>query len=368
MVEAVGIGRQTQWQPRRPLTRRPGQCIDTDIVYQTSSESRPRVDFHAHLAPALPDDALRETGVTRNEQGRLAVDGHPVGPPGLYDRDKLCAFLDERGLDEAVVSPPPPFFRQGLDAEARGRWVEAVNAGTLAAVAGESRLLPLAYLPFEDPAAALRAYEPIRSDGRWAGVCGSAGGSSASLADDAFAPLWLALDDDAALVFLHPGMSPDPRLGEFYLHNLLGNPVETAVAAAQLVFGDVLAAHPRMRVMLVHCGGCVPDLVPRWDRGVETSRPGVAPLREPPSLAVRRLFVDCLVHDPGAVNRAVAVFGEDRIVLGSDWPFPMGTEDPISLIAHRGAEFVRRVACDNAATALGRGPGEVNGAGTPRRA
>lgn len=302
-----------------------------------------------------------------SEQGSLVIDGHPVGPPGLYDRAKLCAFLDELGLGEAVVSPPPPFFRQGLDADARERWVRAVNTGTLAAVDDESRLLPLAYLPFEDPAGAMREYERIGADGRWAGVCGSAGGGSASLADAAFAPLWRALDDAAALVFLHPGMSPDPRLEPFYLHNLLGNPVETAVAAAQLVFGDVLAAHPRMRVMLVHCGGCVPDLVPRWDRGAHTDRPGVPTLRELPSDAVRRLFVDCLVHDPGAVDRALEVFGEDRMVLGSDWPFPMGSEDPAALIAHRGDAFVRRVACDNAAVALGREtrpePGQPAGRG-----
>lgn len=282
------------------------------------------------------------------------VDGHPVGPPGLYDRARLCAFLDERGLDEAVVSPPPPFFRQGLGAAARDRWVQALNSGTLAAVAGEPRLLALAYLPFEDPEAALREYERVRGDARWAGVCASAGGGSASLADAAFGLLWRALDQDAVLLFLHPGTSPDPRLEAFYLHNLLGNPVETAIAAAQLVFGHVLTAHPRLRAMLVHCGGCVPDLVPRWDRGVHTERPGVPALTELPSQAVRRLYVDCLVHDPGAVDRAVEVFGEDRMVLGSDWPFPMGIEDPAGLIAHRGEAFVRRVARVNAAAALGR--------------
>lgn len=84
-------------------------------------------------------------------------------------------------------------------------------------------------------------------------------------------------------------MSPDPRLADFYLHNLSGNPVETALVAAQSVFGDVLARHAGMRVMLVHCGGCVPDLMPRGDHGVRTSRPRLGPLSELPSAAVRRL-------------------------------------------------------------------------------
>jgi aminocarboxymuconate-semialdehyde decarboxylase len=312
-----------------------------------------RVDFHVHLAPDLDDEQVAALAIARDEEGRLVLDGHAVGPPDLYAPDRLLAFLDANGLDRAVVSVPPPFFRQDLDAEATAAWVRAINDGLAAVAAAHEQLLPLAYLPLEHPESAIAEARRLREEGGWAGYCASAGGRSVSLADDALAPLWRALDQDAALLLLHPGASPDQRLEEFYLHNLLGNPVETAVAAAQLVFGDVLPTHPRMRVLLVHCGGCVPDLVPRWDHGVATRRPGLRPLTEPPSTAVRRFFVDCLVHDPGAVDRAVEVFGEDKLVLGSDWPFPMGTKDPASLIAHRGEEFVERAATENARAALG---------------
>jgi aminocarboxymuconate-semialdehyde decarboxylase len=292
-----------------------------------------RVDFHTHLAPFAHDQVK--------------------GPPALQRPDGLLEHLEQCGLDRAVVSIPPPFFRQGLDAEEAAEWVRAVNDG-LAKVAGANEeLLPLAYLPLEHPELAIAEMRRLREEGGWVGYCASAGGRSVSLADEALAPLWRALDGDAALLLLHPGTSPDERLDEFYLHNLLGNPVETAIAAAQLVFGDVLPTHPQMRVLLVHCGGCVPDLVPRWDHGVATDRPGLRPLTEPPSTAVRRFFVDCLVHDPGAVDRAIKVFGEDKLVLGSDWPFPMGTKDPVSLIAHRGEEFVERVAVANVRAALG---------------
>jgi aminocarboxymuconate-semialdehyde decarboxylase len=312
-----------------------------------------RVDFHVHLAPDLDDEQAAVLVIARDDEGRLVLDGHAVGPPDLYAPDRLLAALAANGLDRAVVSVPPPFFRQDLDAEAAAAWVRAINDGLAAVAAAHDQLLPLAYLPLEHPEAAIAEARRLREEGGWAGFCAAAGGRSVSLADDALAPLWRALDQDAALLLLHPGATPDRRLEEFYLHNLLGNPVETAVAAAHLVFGDVLPTHPRMRVLLVHCGGCVPDLVPRWDHGVATHRPGLRPLTEPPSTAVRRFFVDCLVHDPGAVDRAVEVFGEDKLVLGSDWPFPMGTKDPVALIAHRGAEFVERVATVNARVALG---------------
>lgn len=304
------------------------------------------VDCHVHLAPRLEG--------WPEQDGKLVVEGKPVGPPALRQPERLIAQLDALGIDQALVSPPPPFFRQGLDAAEAGAWVRALNDGILEAVGADERLLALAYLPLEHPELALSELARCVPDPRWAGFCGSAGGASQSLAGAPLAPLWRRLDEAAALILLHPGTSPDPRLDDFYLHNLLGNPVETAVAAAQLVFGDVLATHERLRVLLVHCGGCVPDLVPRWDHGVATERPGLAPLTEKPSVAVRRFYVDCLVHDPGAVDRAVDVFGADRLVLGSDWPFPMGTPDPWSLVAHRDPDFVRQVATVNAARALGR--------------
>ncbi|MGW4213654.1 amidohydrolase family protein [Lentzea sp. NPDC004789] len=294
----------------------------------------PSIDLHVHLAPAL--DGVAETG-----------------PPALHRPDEAEAYLDRAGLDLAVVSVPPPFFRQPAPED----WVRALNDGLLRAVEGRPRLRPLAYLPLEDPDLARRELDRVAADPRFAGVCGAAGGASVSLADPRFEPLWSALS--GRLLLLHPGASPDDRLEDFYLHNLLGNPVETAVAAAQLVFGDVLARHPDLRVLLVHCGGCVPAVAGRWQRGLVTSRPGVPKTVEPPLTALRRMYVDCLAHDPGLVDQAVEVFGEDRLVLGSDWPFAMGADDPRLQIVRRGPAFVDRVSTTNAMRALGSHIGQV---------
>ncbi|ADB52316.1 amidohydrolase family protein [Conexibacter woesei] len=311
----------------------------------------PGIDVHTHLAPVLAEGAVR--GVETTADGRLTVDGHTVGPGDLYRPERLVAHLAAIDLDAAAVSIPPPFFRQGLGPGATESWVRAANDGLLAAVREQPALLPLAYLPLDRPQLALEEYARVRGEQRWAGLAASAGGRSVSLADPALAPLWRALDDDARLLLLHPGSSPDARMDEFYLGNLLGNPVETAVAAAQLVFGDVLPTHPRMRVLLVHCGGCAGGLVGRWERGVATARPGLRPLSEPPRTAVRRLHVDCLAHDPAVVSHAVEVFGPDKLLLGSDWPFPMGIEDPAELIAHLDDDLRHRIAVDNARAALG---------------
>lgn len=308
----------------------------------------PGTDIHTHLAPRLETTtAAALSGVELQPDHILAFEGHRAGPPALYDPAALEAYLDQAGLDQAVVSVPPPFYRQHLDPAAAAEWATAINNGLAQAVDDRPRLRPLAYLPLEYPEVALAEYERTRTDDRFVGATASAGGASVVASDPRLEPLWKGLDLDGASLLLHPGSSPDVRLDDFYLSNLLGNPAETAVAAAHLVLGGVLQRFPAMQVILVHCGGTLPALVGRWQRGVDTSRPGTDPLIEPPVTAARRLYVDCLAHDPAVVDLAVSTFGPDRILLGSDWPFPMGTADPIALVEHRGDEFVRRVAIDN---------------------
>ncbi|WP_051752774.1 amidohydrolase family protein [Streptosporangium amethystogenes] len=310
------------------------------------------IDLHTHLAPALGSTELVGLPGLTAVDGRLAVDGAPVGPGQLYQPETLEAWLDERSLDAAAVSPPPPFFRQHLPAEQAARWVAALNDGTRRAVEGRARLLPMAYLPLEHPELAAAEFDRLRSERHWAGFTASAGGRSVSLADEALDPLWSRLAADGRPLMLHPGASPDERLGEFYLANLLGNPYETSVAVAQLLFGDVVTRHPGLRFILVHCGGCVPAVLGRWQRGLDTRRPGLPALGSPLRQAIRSFWVDCLAHDAAVVDLAVETFGADRMVLGSDWPFPMGSDDPAELVAHRGTDFVHRVGVENAQNLL----------------
>jgi aminocarboxymuconate-semialdehyde decarboxylase len=138
--------------------------------------------------------------------------------------------------------------------------------------------------------------------------------------------VWQLLDDLEAFTLIHPGHSHDERLNAFYLSNLLGNPYETGLAAAELIFGDVLGRFPGIRFCLCHGGGVTAALAGRWQRGIDTARPGI----EPPSLSVaealRRFYVDDLVHDPAVLALLEATFGVERILAGSDWPFPMGSD------------------------------------------
>lgn len=157
------------------------------------------------------------------------------------------------------------------------------------------------------------------------------------LSDPALDPLWRRLVAlDAALV-LHPlGFSDGARLGPFFMVNTVGNPLEEVIAANHLILGGVLDRHPALRVKIVHGGGFLPFLVGRLDHAWKR-RPEVRKLTaEPPSAYLARLWYDTVVFDPRLLRMLFDLVGPGRIMLGSDYPFDMGEEDPRATVAAAG--------------------------------
>lgn len=310
----------------------------------------PVIDVHTHLVPDFSNLAP-VAAVEIGAGGRLLVDGRGVDLPALYDAQRLASWLAGHGIDAAWVSVPPPMYRQGLSRADTDEWVRALNEGMRARLAGQPTLGLLSYLPLDQPDVALALASDLAADPATVGWTASAGGTSLPLDDRVFEPLWQVLQDADRPLLLHPGDSPDRRLDAFYLSNLLGNPVESGLAAAQLLLGGVLERHRSLKVLVVHCGGVVPGLVGRWARGVATRRPGIPADTADPRVAVRSLWADTLAHSAAVVDLALSVFGPARLVLGSDYPFPMGIEDPFESVAHLAASLREQIA-HNAATLL----------------
>jgi len=163
----------------------------------------------------------------------------------------------------------------------------------------------------------------------------------------------------------HPPLClDDARLDAYYLGNLVGNPIETTIVAAQLVMGGVLERHPGLRVLLAHGGGAIAALAGRLQRGKDTMRPSLRADLADPLVAVRRLYVDTIVHSPEALALILAVLGEDRVLLGSDWPFPMGSPDAAHDIGHLPQALQHRLRAENVHSLFGerlrRDKGEEN--------
>jgi aminocarboxymuconate-semialdehyde decarboxylase len=282
-------------------------------------------DVHMHLVPSGLVDRVRGglSGVALSRDGHVVLDGQEIGVAALYEPRRLEDALDERGVDVGCVSAPPPLYRQTLPLDEGQLWTQAVN-DSLEELARSSngRVRCLAHLPVEHPAVALSEASARRGPD-WAGFAIASHAPDVTLADAGLRPLWELLDERGAFVFVHPGEPEDARLANWYLTNLLGNPYETGLAAAQLVFGGVVASFERIRFCLAHAGGVTAALAGRWQQGFDTERPGV-PREHAPRTLLRRLYVDCVAFSDLYLELAAAVFGADHVLLGSDWPFPMG--------------------------------------------
>lgn len=315
-----------------------------------SSEERIALDIHAHLAPVLTDRLAGIAGVSWNDaDATMTIDGYTLAAKSVYSPEALIAWMDEHRVERAWISIPPPLYRLGLDAPAMRTWVLYVNDG-LEALAAKfpDRLSPLYQLPVTHAALAAEIVTTRARTGRprFAMPAGSQD-HKVILSDSAFAPLWSALNAARGFLFLHPCKGCDPRYEPFYLHNLLGSPVETALAAAHLAMSGILERHPDMTVCLAHAGGASAAVAGRLERGQTTGRPGADTGAQKPRLAFKRFCIDCIAHDAGALQAAAAMHGQEHVLFGSDWPFSMGLPDPHKQLADTDASLRRLIFQDN---------------------
>jgi aminocarboxymuconate-semialdehyde decarboxylase len=306
------------------------------------------LDVHAHLIPVM-DDLEAIDGVTWDGVARvMQVDGHAIKLEALFEPAALLAWMTQEQVGQAWISAPPPLYRQQLRGGQAHAWANYLNRG-LAAIAArsEGRLEALFHLPTQDPEIAAQLAAAAIADGHALFSMPTGTADDRTLGDDAFEALWQVLDDAGAFVFFHPGECADGRLQSFYLTNLLGNPYESSVAIAHLVFAGVLERHPKIVPCFAHGGGLVPMLAGRWERGHATARPGIDTERQAPSQVLPGLYVDCICHSEAAAALAEATVGGANVLFGSDWPFPMGLIEPHRQLQGYAADQRRRYFADN---------------------
>ena len=187
-------------------------------------------------------------------------------------------------------------------------------------------------LPMQDPARALSELERCAKLPGMRGMYLATNINSTELDDKALWPIYAKAEELGWTIFLHPVDTIGPeRTKKYYLKNLLGNPYDTGVAAAHLVFGGVLDAFPKLSVNLPHAGGTFPWLIGRLDHGTRV-RDELKHMKRPPSDYLRRFTYDTIGHDDRINAALVRLVGADRVTLGSDYCFDMGLTDPVATV------------------------------------
>ena len=325
------------------------------------------VDVHAHFFPESFIRMVEEAGASFG----AGVDrADPKGPaimvgssrtaalePRYWDLNLRIRSMNRQGVAVQALSLTAPMVYWADDAT--GRRLSAVwnDAASAAHVAHPDRFVVLAMLPMQDTARALAELERAAKLPGVRGVYMGTNIGGRELSDAAFFPVFERAAALALPVLLHPlRVVGAERLAPFYLGNFLGNPFDTAIAAAHLVFGGVLDRLPKLEVCLPHAGGALPYLHGRLrhGQGVRPETKGVA--KKPFSAYLRRFAYDIISHDAGALRYLVATVGADRVMLGTDFCFDMGYDRPLAIIQAKatglGLKDQRRVVRDNAARML----------------
>jgi aminocarboxymuconate-semialdehyde decarboxylase len=301
------------------------------------------IDIHAHYFPERYLDLIARAGaafgasIDRTDAKGPAIVMRGSRTPPLdatyWDLDRRRRAMDKHGVRMHLLSLTVPMV-YFADGELGQRLAEAVNDSMSEAHrAFPDRFVGAATLPMQDPKRALAELERAATLPGIKGIYLGTNVNARELSDGAFEPIFAACASRRLPVLLHPiNVIGAGRLGTFYLNNLLGNPFDSALAAAHLVFGGVLDRHPKLEVCLPHAGGAMPYLVGRLTHGQRVRPETQKVARKPFAAYLRRFTYDTISHAPESMRYLIDLVGADRVMLGSDYCFDMGPTRPREII------------------------------------
>ena len=276
------------------------------------------VDIHAHcLVP-------KATNLLKHPVNRQAT--HPLEKQPLAAR---MADIDTQGIDIAVLSINPNWYDVDRDLATEIIRIQNKSMAEFCA-AHADRFTAFASIALQFPELAAQQLEQGMKTMGFRGAAIGCSVAGLELSDPKFHPFFAKAEALGAVVFVHPqaaGTPPDfaNRLkGNGYLSNVIWNPLETTIALSHLIFEGTLDRFPGLKICAAHGGGYLPSYMNRSDHGCQVvpnlCQPGVP--KKPPTEYVKRMYYDSLVFTPEALRHLVAEVGAERIMIGTDYPFP----------------------------------------------
>jgi aminocarboxymuconate-semialdehyde decarboxylase len=361
--------------PRASLrSAAPSRKASTRTVRKADGRSL-RVDIHchyfnpavaakvAHLNPGQYEPSVQFANALTRE---VNVEQMRDRSAKLSTIETRLADMDRMGIDIQAVSPAPNQTYYWTDPEQGAELACAVNDRLAEIVATwPERFVALGTVPLQHAGLAVKELTRSVKELGLRGVEINPNVNGMDLTDprlglDGFFAAAQAL---GAVVFIHPiGFTQGERLVDHYFNNVIGNPMETTIAASHLIFDGVLERHPRLKVVLPHAGGYLAHYWARMDHAHRARRDCRTVIRKAPSTYLRKMYFDSIAFDPAMLRQMVDQYGADHVLLGTDYPYDMGVEDPLGFIAR-----VPRLARDERALIEGGNAARLLGI-RPRRA
>jgi aminocarboxymuconate-semialdehyde decarboxylase len=305
--------------------------------------STPTIDIHAHIVvPQAAAHAQPHVNMARVPLAHFA-DPHVKEVNAIQDRDRAQVMttldqrlrdLDSMGVDIQVIAPVPGQCYYSVDPKIAEVAHRLANEGVAEYVSRKpDRFIGLGVVTLQEPELAVKELDYALSLGH-KGVQILTNVDGQELSDPKFRPFFARAEETGAFIMMHPnGFTHGERFTHFYFNNIIGNPLETTLALHNLIFTGTLARFPDLKLMAVHGGGYLPSYSGRIDHAWGAREDAHGPIPLPPTTYLRQVYLDTVVFSYHQLAYMLNLFGPDKILMGTDYPFDMAEYNPIGHIA-----------------------------------
>lgn len=273
-----------------------------------------------------------------DRDGQLYLGDLPlsIATGAMSDEAAIIEDMSRAGVGVRVLSAPPFAFPLNGDGAEYAREYNAALADVVAR--DDGKLLGLGVVSLSAPEQVTTQLTALRDADGIVGIAIPPVVDGGSLDKGTLRHIVSEAARLDLAVLVHPMQIGRPEWTDYYLANLIGNPVETATAVANLVLSGLKDELATLRICFLHGGGCAPGLLGRWDHGWRARADAGGASVRPPSEVIRDLYFDTVTHDAPQLELLCTIAGVDKVVCGSDYPFDMAEPDPVRFAVKHGPD------------------------------
>jgi aminocarboxymuconate-semialdehyde decarboxylase len=313
-----------------------------------------RIDCHSHieipeavsLLPRNADPLASVSPKSKSIQERLTISLKDQ----LENPGRRIADMEKMRLDLTILSIAPPHFYYNLERETAIAVTQRQNDRLAEVVrAYPEKFIGMATVPLQNVEAAAAEMERAVRDLNLKGVEVGSNIRGRYLGDPLFWPFYETVASLDVPIFIHPrDVAGSDRMKDFYFGNLIGNPLDTTIAAAHIIFSGVLDRFPGLKIILAHAGGQLPYICGRFRHGFNVRPECKEFIKTSPLDYVKKFYFDTIAHDADSLRFLISRVGADHVLMGTDYPYDMGDMDPV-----RTVEELTELPADQASKIMG---------------
>ena len=257
--------------------------------------------------------------------------------PKLMGIEERIQDMDRMGVDIQAVCPAPYHYFYFTEPKLGAELARDVNHGIAELVAKHpDRFVGMGSVPLQNAELAVKELEYcVKKLGmRGVEICTNVNGMNLTDPRLGLEKFFAKANELGTVIFMHPlGYTQGERLTNHYFNNVIGNPLETTVAVSHLILDGVVARNPKIKFIAAHGGGYIAHYWARMDHAWQ-ARPDVRTvIKKKPSSYLEKFYFDTITFDPRMLKNLIDRYGAEHVLLGTDYPYDMGMDDPLGLIA-----------------------------------